>query len=233
MQRARVWLNQHPSAVAPVLVLFLALGLGLVVWESGILRPPLPTPPNLPGQGGGGPGGGGPGGGFAAMLRQHPQAFALGRFVRTLDEVDQAGEHPLTKPQAAAVLQVIRPLQKPTNLEEGAAKRALAQLQALLTPEQRRAVEAAQANGPGGPGSGTPGAGVPGGPPGPGSGAAGAGGPPPGPAANAPGAGAGNTPPQPFNPLSLQAPAGNERAARRAERNKAFTTRLEQRAAGS
>jgi hypothetical protein len=211
MQKARIWLNQHPTTVAPALVVLLVVGMGLVVWESGSLHPPVGIERPEGGQGGG-PAGGAPGGGFAAILAQHPQAVALGRFVRTLDEVDQEGKRPLTKPQAAAVLQVIRPLQKAPDLEEGAAKRALAKLQALLTPDQRRAVEEAQASGPGGP----PGRG----PGGPGS-----------PGGRAPSAGTG--PPQAFNPLSTQPPAGNSFAMRRAERIKAFTSRLEQRAATS
>jgi hypothetical protein len=230
MQKARIWLNQHPAAVGPVLVLLVALGVGLVTWQTGVFQKTLATGPDGGGQSGGGatgggPGGGGPGGGFAAMLRQHPQAFALGRFVRTLDEVDQEGKQPLTKAQAGSVLEVIRPLQKGTNLEEGAAKRALAKLQGLLTPDQRRAVEEAQANGPGGP----PPGGGPGGPaPRAGGPAPGAGGGPGGPAPTA-----GNEAPRPFNPLSIQAPAGNERAQRRAARIKAFTARLEQRTAAS
>jgi hypothetical protein len=214
MQKARIWMNQHPATVGPALVILLVVGMGLVVWESGSLHPPVGIDRPEGGQGGG-PAGGAPGGGFAAMLHQHPQAFSLGRFVRTLDEVDQEGKHPLTKPQAAAILQVIRPLQNGANLEEGAAKSALAKLQGLLTPDQRRAVEEAQANGPGG--------GPPGGSPGPG-----AGGSPSGPTPSA-----GSDAPRPFNPLSLQAPPGNERAARRAERLKALTARLEKRAAGS
>jgi hypothetical protein len=212
MQKARIWLNQHPTTVAPALVVLLVVGMGLVVWESGSLRPPVGVERPEGGQGGG-PASGAPGGGFAAILAKHPQAVALGRLVRTLDEVDQEGKHPLTKPQAAAVLQVIRPLQEAADLEESTAKRALARLQALLTPDQRRAVEEAQANGPGGPPPGR-------GPGGPGS-------------PNGPAPSAGTGPPRAFNPLSIQPPAGNSFAMRRAERIKAFTARLEQRAATS
>jgi hypothetical protein len=179
-------------------------------------------------------------------MREHPQALALGRFVRQLDEVDQEGKHPLTSQQSAAVLQAILPLQAKENLDEETARRTLADLKGLLTPEQQGAIDAAAANSPFGPGArpgggaggSGPAAGLPPGGQAPGSAAPTGGGP----AGGGPGAPAGAGPsgaatgstsarePTQYNPLSVQAPANNERAARRAERIRAFTARLEERA---
>jgi hypothetical protein len=230
MQKTRTWLNHHPIVAGPALLAVALLGAALVVWQTGAVQSPVAAGP---GEGSGAaPGAGGPGGGanagrFAAMMREHPQAFALGRFVRVLDEMDQEGKHPLTAQQAATVLGAIRPLQSKENLDEGSARRTLAQLKGVLTPEQQQDIEAASARSPFGgsrpPGGGAGAAGGPGAARGPGA--------PTG--ANPSGAAAGSTTgggPQPFNPLSVQAPANNERAARRAERIRGFTARIEQRA---
>lgn len=166
--------------------------------------------------------GGGGGGQFSQMREKYKYTFQLMSMVRHIEEIDKEPKYKLTQAQAKQVLAVLQPLRSKPKLTQDQAKEVLKGLKKPFTVTQLNAMAKIKDTRPGGQRPG--GQGAPGGPGGPGG-------------QSRPGA-QGQRPRfdpdamKDFNPFYTEVKAGDEWAARRAERWNQFFKALDARAKG-
>ena len=98
--------------------------------------------PPMPGQSTAGPMGGPPGDPTqtADFQKTHKYTIQLMKLLVNVGRMEDAGKATLTPAQAKSLLKIVQPLREQKSLEEEAARKAVVEVQTVLTDDQRSAI---------------------------------------------------------------------------------------------
>lgn len=120
-----------------IVLVVVAGGAFVMKSRSARLQVPAGAPPPVGGLMGGP---GGDSGSFAELQKSHKYAFQLMTLVGNLGRLEELGKAPLTVAQAKSALAILEPLRKLKSLDEPTARKAYTEMHAVITDEQRAAI---------------------------------------------------------------------------------------------